>query len=141
MIARAGGRTCALPIALVIETMRPLPLNRIADAPPAVLGMAVIRGAPTVVVSVARLLAEDVPRPGRYVTVRVGARTIALAVDAVVGIRTVSRAELQPLPPLLGDAAAIAEIAALDAELVYTLRAGQLVPEELLARIDREVEA
>ena len=142
MIARAGGRSCALPIALVIETMRPLPVSPIAGAPPAVLGVSMIRGAPTVVVAVARLLADHVPPPGRFVTVRIGAdRTIALAFDAVIGIRTLARSELQPLPPLLGDAPAIGEVAALDAELVYALRAGQLVPDELVERVAREAEA
>ena len=133
---------CALPVALVVETMRPLPVSPIAGAPPAVLGVSMIRGVPTVVVAIARLLSEVVPPPGRFITIRLGGeRTIALAVDAVIGIRTLCDSELHPLPPLLGDTAAIGNLAALDAELVYALRTGQLVPDELVDRVAQETRA
>ena len=138
LIVRAAGRACALPLELVIETMRPLPITLMAGAPPAVLGVAMIRGVPTVVVALAKLVSDTAPPAGRFVTVRVGARVVALAVDAVIGIRSLPRAQLHPLPPLLGSVDSIAAIAALDAELVFALRGSQLVPDDVVALLAQE---
>jgi purine-binding chemotaxis protein CheW len=40
LLCRAGGRLCALPVESVIETMRVLPIEKIAQAPEFVLGFA-----------------------------------------------------------------------------------------------------
>jgi purine-binding chemotaxis protein CheW len=88
-------------------------------------------------VDVARLLDPSVdprdPVPhgaARFVTVRTSDRTVALAVDAVVGIRGLPAGTLGELPPLLRDAGsdAVAAIGTLDAELLLVLRAARLVP-------------
>src|SRR5215831_758193 len=103
----------------VIETMRVLPIEAIAGAPRFVLGLAVIRGEPVPVVDVARLLGAEAAQPRRFVTVRGARRPIALAVDAVLGVRA-AVVELSELPPLAGAVAAeaIAAIGALDAQLL-----------------------
>jgi purine-binding chemotaxis protein CheW len=40
-------RMCAVPLANIIETMRPLPTEAISGAPSFVLGVAIVRGIPT----------------------------------------------------------------------------------------------
>lgn len=136
VIFRAGGRSCALPVSAVIETMRPLAIQEIVGAPAAVLGIAVIRGVPTVVVDASRLLGADPVAPERFVTVRLGARSIALAVDAVIGVRTLSSAQLHGLPPLLSGAVSIDALGTVDADLVVILRAAYLIPEDVLRELD-----
>lgn len=139
LIFRAGGRSCALPVSSVIETMRPLAVQEVAGAPAAVLGIAVIRGVPTVVVDASRLLGADRVAPERFVTVRLGARSIALAVDAVIGVRTLSSAQLHGLPPLLSGAVSIDALGTVDADLVVMLRAAYLIPEDVLRELDAEL--
>ena len=59
---------------------------------------------------------------------------VALAVDAVAGIRPLAAERLHELPPLLRDAdtAIVSAIGALDAELFLVLQASRLVPEALV---------
>jgi purine-binding chemotaxis protein CheW len=119
----------------VIETMRPLPIEQVAGAPSFVRGLAIIRGAPIPVVDAARLLEAEGP-PGteaaRFVTLNAGGRQVALVVDAVIGIRSISFESLQQLPPLLKDAGAdtISAIGTLDAELLFILRTSRLAPDD-----------
>jgi purine-binding chemotaxis protein CheW len=123
---------CALPITAVVETMRPLPLQRVETAPPIVAGVAMIRGVPTPVIDTARLLGTaTATQTGRFVTVAVGDRQVALAVTAVVGLRAVAATELRSMPPLLAGAetGAVAAIGALDRDLLLLLHGARLVPE------------
>ena len=127
LICRVGHRSCALPLGAVIETMRPLPVEPVAGTPTGVMGVSIIRGAATVVVDVAALVGSDARAPRRFVTVRAGERPVALAVEAVDGIRALASEEL---PPLLGDAAStlVARIAADAGELLLVLQASRLLP-------------
>lgn len=136
LVCRVGAtRLCALPLAHVLETLRPQRLEPLNGAPPHVLGIALIRGVAQPVVDVARLLGE---RPGashevsRYVTLRVDERRVALAVGEVLGIRAIAQKDLQPLPPLLRHAAqgTVAALAAFDAELLLVLDSARLLPDE-----------
>jgi purine-binding chemotaxis protein CheW len=141
LLCREGARLCAVPLAYVIETMRPLPLVALAGMPTFVSGMSVIRGVPTPVVSLGGLLgAVESPEPSRFVTVKTGPRTVALAVEEVVGVRDLSTAPLAELPPLLGEAAAavVAAVGAVDAELLVVLRSARWVPAEVWQAIEAE---
>lgn len=112
--------------------MRPLPMAPILSAPSFVSGLAIVRGVPTPVVDVGRLLgAGDDAQPTRFVAVRVGEKRVALAVETVVGLRTLSATALHELPPLIREASAdvVAAIGALDASLLVVLRTARLVPE------------
>jgi purine-binding chemotaxis protein CheW len=137
LLCRAGALLCAVPIEHVIETMRVLPVEPVAGAPPHVLGLSLIRGAPVPVIDTGLLVGERATRAERLVTVRTGDRTIALAADAVLGIASLSSGELGDLPPLLRDAAAdtVEAIGTRDAELLFFLRAARLVPESMLDRL------
>jgi purine-binding chemotaxis protein CheW len=122
---------CALPVRHVAETMRPLPLEALPGAPDFVVGVSIVRGAPVPIVSVARLLDEPGGHAGRFVIVKTGARRVGLAVDEVVGFRTLTRDAFTQLPPLLAiaSATAVAQIAVLDGELLAVLGAAGIVSE------------
>jgi len=133
LVVSAGVYACALPIGHVVETMRPLPTEPVAGAKAFVRGLALIRGAAVPVIDLANVIGVSEARaPTRFVTVRVGDRTIALAVNAVVGIRELDSARLQQMPPLLRGASsdAVDAIGTLDAQLLVVLRAGRILDEE-----------
>jgi len=135
-LCSVGSCFYAIPIEHVVETMRPLPIEPIPGAPEFVSGLAIVRGVPLPVVSASRLLRGAVTtRPGRFITLRAGDRRVVLAVDGVLGVRHLSSASTQELPPLLRDAAAevVARLGALDAQLLFVLRTMQLVPESLMS--------
>jgi purine-binding chemotaxis protein CheW len=134
LVCRVQMRLCALPLEHVVETLRALPIEPVAGAPPFVLGLAVIRGAPLPVVDSGRLLGLDGARAERFVIVMAGNRRVALAVDNVVGIRAVAPESLVALPPLLhaAESDVISAIGLLDAELLLVLRNTSLLPDEVV---------
>jgi purine-binding chemotaxis protein CheW len=139
LLCRVGDLLCALPLEHVEEAMRPLPVEAIAGVPDFVRGLAVVRGVPIPVVDAATLLSGDASHPTRFVTVKSGSRRIALAVDAVVGVREIPRGSLDALPLLFQNAAALDAISAvgtLDADLLLVLRSTRLIPEECWAALD-----
>jgi len=140
LLCRAGTILSALPIEHVIEIMRVLPLERLAGTPRCVIGVSVIRGAPVPVVDVGLIIGGAITPSTRLIAIRAATRTIALAVDEVIGITGIAADAFGQLPPLLRDAATdtIAAIGALDSELIIFLRAALLVPEDVLARLDAD---
>jgi purine-binding chemotaxis protein CheW len=140
LVCRSGSLLAALPIRDVVETMRALPVEPVAGAPPYVAGLSIIRGAPVPVIDTALLVSGARGRAARLVTVRAAARIIALAVDEVIGIAGFAADALSQLPPLLRDAATdtIAALGALDAELVVLLRNGRIVPDDVWAGLDAQ---
>lgn len=133
LVCRVHDLSCALPLEVVVETMRPLPAEAVSGMPRFVLGMSIIRGSPVVVVDAGLLLGDHPSTAGRAVTVRTASRTIAFLVDQVIGVRTLTAHSLAALPPLLDHTAsdAITAIAALDNELFLMLRVAKLVPDDL----------
>jgi purine-binding chemotaxis protein CheW len=128
LVCRISSRWCALPLEHVIETMRPLPIEGFAQAPPFVLGTAVIRGAPVPVLDGALLLTGKTQAPGRFVTLAVGSRSVALAVTEVLGTARLSIEESSPLPSLLTDAAdVVSRLGVLDGQLLEVLASARIV--------------
>jgi purine-binding chemotaxis protein CheW len=141
LVTRVGGVACALPIAHVVETTRPLPVETIgADdgALALVDGLAMIRGEPVPVVDARRLLGVSGAAATRFVVVRAAQRRVALAVDAVLDVRRIETAALSALPPLLGGARRdlVTAIGALDAELLVVLDAARVLPDDSWRVID-----
>lgn len=128
LLCRVRSRSCALPLSNVIETMRPLPVELVSGAPRFLLGVSVIRGEPIPVIGARRLLGDPDGDPGRFVTLRTGDRTVALAVDEVLAVRSVQELRVSKLPPLLRDVDSrlISAIGVLDAELLVVLSAARL---------------
>jgi purine-binding chemotaxis protein CheW len=145
LVCRAGPHLHAIPLEHVIESMRVLPIDAISGAPRYVLGLCIIRGSPVPVVDPGlllndQLLGDQRIRSQRLVTIRAGRRTIALAVEEVLGIRAIGAETFSQLPSLLRDAAAetIAAIGILDAELLFFLHTARMVPEDLLDRFEAD---
>ena len=139
VLVSAGSQLCGLPIGAVVETMRPLPVSAVPGAPRFLQGVAIVRGEPVPVVDLAVLLGAVAAPPGpeaRFVTVRAGQRSAALAVSAVRGVSTLDAAELRHLP-LLADsyAGALDALRARDGDLLLVLGAARLVPDEALAAV------
>lgn len=126
LVCHIGDRQCAIPLDVVIETMRPLPMEPLAGAVEGVLGVAIIRGIATPVLDLAALFGER-STAQRLVAVRTGDRVAALAVDHVVGVAELDHQQLQALPPLLGDArtGCVEAIGAADSQLLIVLRAAR----------------
>lgn len=140
LLCRVGRRFLAVPVRHVDETMRPMAIEPLAGAPAFVSGLAVIRGVPTPVVDGGALLgAPGEARPGRLVVLRVDTRRVALAVDAVSGLRSLAEASLHEVPPLLSEANAdaVQAIGTLDAALLLVLRAARVLPEATEAVAER----
>jgi len=140
LVCRSGTVLLALPLDSVAETMRPLPIEPLTGQPGFVRGVSIVRGAPVPIVDVAMLLgtqAETAPR--RVVTLKLGARQVGLALDAVIGVRAVGTEQLRVVPPLLREAAgeAVNGIAALDDQLLLALRGAFIVPPSVWSDIDR----
>jgi purine-binding chemotaxis protein CheW len=139
LIVTIGARACAIPLPHVAETMRPLPIEPMAGTPGFVRGLSMIRGTPTPVVDLRALLENGEPSAtyGRFVTMKLEERRVAIAVDGVVGVRNLASTALGALPPLLGEVAAdlIEAIGTGDAQLLLVLRAGRIVPDDVWAML------
>lgn len=134
IFCRVGPRICVVPLALVAETMRALPVTPLATCANIVSGASIIRGIPVPVVDAGALFGEPAAARRRLVTVDVGGRWVALAVDEVLGAGEIPDAELRELPPLLREAAtdAVRAIGVLDGEFLLCLEVSRLVPDEML---------
>jgi purine-binding chemotaxis protein CheW len=131
------GVLCALPLAHVEETMRPLAVQPMAGLPWFISGIAVIRGVPTPVVNVASLLTGEAAPALRFVTIKTGRRHLVLAVDAVLGVAEIPPGSIGALPDLLHNAEldAISAIGVLNAELLLVLRTTLLIPADVWTAI------
>jgi purine-binding chemotaxis protein CheW len=136
LLVRARARVCAFGLGGVVEILRPLPLRPVSDlpVPSFLLGLSVIRGQPVPVVDLGDLLgAREEAAPTRWVTLRVGERRVALAVEAVLRVARGEELERRPLPPLLAGAgrSAVEALSTLDGEFLSLLDTARLVPEDV----------
>lgn len=141
LLCRVRTHWCALLLTQVVETMRLLPIEPLANTPSFVLGLSVIRGDPVPVVDAARLLGAKAGVGTRLITLRTDTRQVALAVDEVIGVRTIPNDELHSLPPLLHGSctATVTAIGTLDAALLLVLTSARLVPEDVWVRLEKQV--
>lgn len=139
LVVMVGARACAFPLHHVAETLRPLPIKPVAGTPGFVCGVSIIRGTPTPVVDLKALLenSDNSPSYGRFVTLKLDDRRVAIGVDSVVGLRHLDSAQLGDLPPLLRDVSAdlVESFGTRDAELLLVLRAAHIVPDEVWATL------
>lgn len=138
LLVRVRGQLCALPLAHVEEVMRPLPVRPVPGAPSFVTGVAVIRGRVMPVIDAAAVLGHAASQPARFVSLKLEARRVALAVDATIGIRELPAAAGVDLPPLVRDieATVVRELRMLDNELLIVLGASRLVPDQVWSALE-----
>jgi purine-binding chemotaxis protein CheW len=119
--------------------MRPLPIEPLAGMPAFVRGLAIVRDRPTPVIDASALLCDRPSIPQRFVTVTPGPHAFMLAVDAVVGVRTLEPGVVGELPSLLRTPrlAAVAAAGALDGALLLFLQSARLVPDDVWSAIER----
>jgi len=135
LLCRAGVHLCALPLAQVLEVMRPLPVEPLAEAPAFLLGLSVIRGAAVPVLDLGRLLGQVKSDPTRLVTVRIDERVLALAVAEVMAVRREDEIAPHSAVPLLREAAqeAVSSIGALDSQALLFLDGLRIVAQSVPA--------
>jgi purine-binding chemotaxis protein CheW len=146
LLCRIGSRIGALPLQDVREIMRPLPIEPFSGSPPFVLGLAIVRGSPTPVIDAGLLLDPSTapatpttsPSPARFVSLKLGDRTAAMAVDAVLDVRSMAAGTLADIPPLLREARAdlVSAIGSLDSKLLLVLEAARFVPDSIWTAMD-----
>jgi purine-binding chemotaxis protein CheW len=146
LLCRIGSTIGALALKDVREIMRPLPIESLMGAAPFVLGLAIVRGSPGPVVDAGRLLGLSALRSlstasassARFVSLKLGDRTAALAVDEVLDVRSIAVGTLAQIPPLLREAGAdlVSAIGALDSRLLVVLEAARLVPDSIWSAIE-----
>ncbi len=84
----AGGIACSLPASGVAELLATVAITPLPLVPPVLLGVAILRRAPLLVLSLARLLgADETGEIGGYVVVTAGASRLVLAVGEISGLR------------------------------------------------------
>jgi purine-binding chemotaxis protein CheW len=133
LLFRVGALVCGLSVQHVSETLRPLACEPMAEMPAFVLGVAVLRGKPSVVLGAAELLGvHPAPPARRWIALNQAGRQVLLAVTHVIDVREVSLQSRRELPPLLGEHAHrfVESLSQLDAELLWILNGGHLVPSE-----------
>ena len=145
LIARAGGHTCAIPLATEMELMRPLGVEPLPGVPPFVSGMTVVRGGPAPVIDLGRLL-EDAPRdavPRRWVFSKIEGQPLVLAVESVDGVAELDRTRLEAAPTFGSrtDGGIVSAIALHDRRLLWVLQSTRLVPPEVWQTVREHVEA
>jgi purine-binding chemotaxis protein CheW len=148
VLCRIGSRIGALALLDVRETMRPLPIEPLAGTPPFVLGLAIVRGSPVPVIDAGRLLNPSalpyspiaLSFASRFVSLKLGDRTAALAVDAVLDVRSLAAGMLADIPLLLSEASEdlVSLVGALDTELLLVLETARLVPDSVWSAINAE---
>jgi purine-binding chemotaxis protein CheW len=139
LVCRVESRLVALPLGEVAETMRPLPISPLPGLPPFVRGATIVRGQPTPVLDAGLLLGgQALGGASRFVTLRVGGRRVALAVDEVLGVRRLGAQAIAELPPLLGSGETAQALGILDAQLLVLLQAARLVPETVWSALGQE---
>lgn len=139
LVWRCHGRIGAVPAQHVAEIMRPLPVERLAEAPPFVAGVSIVRGRPTPIIDAGLLISENRGEPTRFVIVKIDEhRSVGLAVDDVIGIRELAGSLLNEIPPLLqeSEGAGISRIASLDGELLVMLETARIVPDAVWIGIE-----
>jgi purine-binding chemotaxis protein CheW len=136
LLAEVGACLCAVPLEFIAETMRSLPFEPLASMPSFVLGVSLIRGRASPVLDAGLLLGSAKTHASRFIALKLGDRSAALAVDSVVGVRSLPESAELEMSPLLSDAA-VGSLATFDSKLLTVLRATSLVPDRLWKALEK----
>jgi len=105
VLVRMGGRPCAIPCSQVVEIVPRVNLDRIPDAPSAVLGVMNLRGKVVPVMDVRSHVAGESVQGGSYqhlVVVEAGAKQVGLVVDDVHDVLDVDEQDIEKPGDLTG---------------------------------------
>lgn len=97
LLLEVNGIVCGLPVAAVTEVLPVLSVSALRGMPSAMVGLAIHRGGPVPVLSLARLVAggadDDWARVTRLVAVRSREGSYLLGVERLIGIRSAAGLE------------------------------------------------
>jgi purine-binding chemotaxis protein CheW len=142
LIFTVGAQFCAVPLTDVVEVMRAQPITSHDVLPAGVLGTTILRGQPTPVIDAGQLLRGASSSGARLLSLKVGLRRVALAVDHIVGTSAIVEDALVDAPALLrGNDGVVAALSVLDSELVHVLTSVRLLPHEPDATLSEGGEA
>lgn len=132
LICGVAERLLGVHLRDVIETLRPLPIRPLAGAPAFVAGVSLIRGTVMPVVDLGLLTRGQASARRRLVTLRLGTRCVALAVDDVVGVREISADTLASLPSLVDpqETSPLQGLGDIDGQLLMVLQSARVLPED-----------
>lgn len=133
LMVRVRSWICALSSRFVIEVMRRLPIQPVVGAPPFILGMSIVRGEVTPVLSLGALLGStERTLPERFVLVHVGQRRAVIGVDEVLGVDVIEEERLDESPGLLSEVLPrdVTRIGVLDRSVLVMLEGGRLLSED-----------
>jgi purine-binding chemotaxis protein CheW len=145
VLCEAGGCVAALPIANVLETMRPRPLRPLPGAPAFISGASIIRGGPVPVVRLGELIGGEPHPASRLVTVCADGqarlareevtaqRMVGLAVESVLGVRWLPGDRLVRPGGILDDPTLdpVRAVGIIGSRVLYMLTSVRLVPEDV----------
>jgi purine-binding chemotaxis protein CheW len=101
-----AGEAYAVPIALVAEILKPLPITHVPRAPHVVVGLMTVRGRLMTVIDLRRRLRlPEAPLDGktRILIAAAGDEQIGLLVDEVIQVYRLADTEIEPSQVLGGD--------------------------------------
>jgi purine-binding chemotaxis protein CheW len=129
LVFTVGAQCCAVPLTDVVEVMRAQPITAHGVLPLGVLGTTILRGQPTPVVDAGQILRGMSSSGARLLSLKVGARRVALAVDHIVGPSEIAEDALVDAPALVrGNDSVITALGVLDSELIHVLMSVRAVP-------------
>ena len=135
LLVRAHAWYCAIPVASVTETCRPLPVQPVEGMPAFVRGITVMRGKTTPVIHLGMMLAGGSIEPGRrFVAVQVRGSPLVFEVDETVGVRHIPRSQLDTTTPLTHGGATdrLDGVGVFNNELLAWLDTARIVQDDLL---------
>ena len=104
LVFSLGGDPYALPIGLIAEILKPLPITEVPRAPKGIAGLASVRGRLVTVLDLRRTFGLAEPerdRRVRILLVDAGDEALGLLVDEVRGVQRFDEADIEP-PHVLG---------------------------------------
>jgi purine-binding chemotaxis protein CheW len=133
LMVRVRAWISALPSKFVIEVMRRLPIQPVVGAPSFILGMSIVRGEVTPVISLGLLLGStERTLPERFVLVQAGQRRAVIGVDEVMGVDVIDEKRLDDAPGLLSEVLPrdVTRIGVLDSTVLVMLEGGKLLSDD-----------
>ena len=97
---RVADRDCAVDVMRIAEVLRPVPVTPLPSAPPFVEGIIELRGRFLPVIDLRKRFGGEERAAGKYVVAPMGATSVALVVDEVMGVERIPTDQIQAPPAL-----------------------------------------
>lgn len=131
ILFRMGDETYGLPISLVREIIKPLPVTRFPKSPPYVEGVIDLRGRILPIINLRTMFGlEPLPltEESRFIDLQLEGLNVGIVVDAVSEVIYLSRQLIEPAPPIVAgvEGKYLSGIARLEDKLIMLLDADEI---------------